>query len=79
MSERSFEDFCNGCLEFFGKMANVRRNGELSSYFSMTNGVRQGPLLSAIAYCFICENLFALLKQRRSGCWVQGSYHGIFG
>ena len=61
------------------QVANVRWNGELSSYFSMTNGVRQGAVLSAIVYCFYCENLFALLKQRRSGCWVQGSYHGIFG
>ena len=61
------------------QVANVRWNGELSSTFTMTNGVRQGAVLSAIAYCFYCENLFALLKQRRAGCWVQGSYHGIFG
>ena len=61
------------------QVANVRWNGEVSSTFPMTNGVRQGAVLSAIAYCFYCENLFALLKQRRTGCWVLGRYHGIFG
>ena len=59
--------------------ANVRWNGELSSHFSMTNGCRQGAVLSAIAYCFYCEELFAILKRRRTGCWVLGNYHGIFG
>ena len=41
--------------------------------------MQAGTVLSAIAYCFYCEDLFALLKQRRSGCWVLGDYHGIFG
>ena len=59
--------------------ANVRWNSELSSSFSMTNGCRQGAVLSAIAYCFYCEELFAILKRRRTGCWVLGNYHGIFG
>jgi hypothetical protein len=59
--------------------ANVRWNSELSSTFSMTNGCRQGAVLSAIAYCFYCEELFAILKRRRTGCWVLGNYHGIFG
>ena len=64
---------------YVNQTANVRWNSELSTAFPMTNGVRQGAVLSAIAYCFYCENLFALLKQRRSGCWVLGNYHGIFG
>ena len=64
---------------YMNQVANVRWNGELSSFFSMTNGVRQGAMLSAIAYCFYCEKLFSLIKQRRFGCWVEGSYHGIFG
>ena len=25
------------------------------------------------------NGLFQLLRKRRSGCWIQGSYHGIFG
>ena len=64
---------------YVNQEANVRWNGELSSAFPMTNGVRQGAVLSALAYCFYCENLFTLLRQRRTGCWVLGKYHGIFG
>ena len=64
---------------YINQTANVRWNGELSSVFPMTNGVRQGAVLSAIVYCFYCEDLFTLLKQRRAGCWVLGKYHGIFG
>ena len=64
---------------YIHQSANVRWNGDLSSSFSMTNGCRQGAVLSAIAYCFYCEELFALLKRRRTGCWVVGNYHGIFG
>ena len=43
----------------------------------MTNGVRQGAVLSAIAYCFYCEDIFSLLKTRRTGCWILNDYHGI--
>ena len=64
---------------YINQVANVRWNGDLSSVFPMTNGVRQGAVLSAIAYCFYCEDLFTLLQQRRSGCWVLGRYHGIVG
>ena len=35
---------------YMNQVANVRWNGELSSFFSMTNGVRQGAVLSVIAY-----------------------------
>ena len=59
--------------------AIVRWNGEISSLFTMHNGVRQGAILSAIAYCFYCEELFALLESRRSGCCVNGFFLGLLG
>ena len=61
------------------RFANVRWNGVISSIFTMHNGVRQGAILSAIAYCFYCEELFVLLESRRSGCWVNGFFLGILG
>ena len=61
------------------QFANVRWNGEISSLFTMHNGVRQGAVLSALAYCFYCEELFTLLEQRRSGCWVNGFFLGLLG
>ena len=64
---------------YTNQTANVRWNGNISSEFPMHNGVRQGAILSAIAYCFYMEDLFALLRKKRSGCWVMDQYHGIFG
>ena len=61
------------------QFANVRWNSQLSSVFSMHNGVRQGAILSALAYCFYCEQLFTLLEQRRTGCWFKGYYLGLLG
>ena len=61
------------------QFANVRWNGQLSSMFTMHNGVRQGAILSALAYCFYCEHLFSLLEKRRYGCWVNGFYLGLLG
>ena len=45
----------------------------------MLNGVRQGAILSAIAYCFYCQELFHLLEKNRSGCWMNGYYMGLIG
>ena len=45
----------------------------------MTNGVRQGAILSGFAYCFYMNNLFSILRKNRSGCWIRGSYFGILG
>jgi hypothetical protein len=59
--------------------ANVRWNGEHSAKFTVRNGCGQGKVLAAIAYCIYCEELFATLRRRHSGCWVRGHYMGIFG
>ena len=59
--------------------ANVRWNNQFSSLFSMHKGVRQGTILSPLAYCFYCEQLFSLLEQRRAGCWIKGHFLGLLG
>ena len=59
--------------------ANVKWNGEVSSWFMLSNGVRQGGVISAILYCFYVNDLFTLLRTRGEGCWVQGYYCGIYG
>ena len=61
------------------QVANVRWNGDLSSNFTVRNGCGQGKVLAAIAYCMYCEELFSILKRKRSGCWIMGYYRGIFG
>ena len=64
---------------YMNQFANVRWNGRYSSVFSMTNGVRQGAVLSGFAYCFYMNGLFEILRKNRSGCWVNGTFFGIIG
>ena len=61
------------------QVANVRWNGKNSKEFRMTNGCRQGAILSVTAYCFYCEGLLSLLKERKAGCWLENTYFGLFG
>ena len=60
--------------------ANVLWNStERSRNFTIRNGSGQGRVLAAIAYCMYVAGLFALLEKRRSGCWVEGEYRGMWG
>jgi hypothetical protein len=61
------------------QFANVKWNGEVSSWFALSNGVRQGGVISAILYCFYVNDLFTLLRRCGEGCWVQGYFCGIYG
>ena len=64
---------------YANQVANVRWNGDSSATFTVRNGCGQGKVLAAIAYCLYCEDLFSLLRRRRSGCWVLGRFQGMFG
>ena len=64
---------------YMHQLANVRYHGELSSVFTVKNGCGQGKVLAAIAYCMYCEELFSILRRKRSGCWVMGYFRGMFG
>ena len=64
---------------YINQFANIRWNDKLSATFSMTNGVRQGAILSGFAYCFYVNNLFKLLRKNKSGCWIRGTFYGIIG
>ena len=44
------------------QFANVRWNGMFSSTFSLSNGIRQGAILSGILYCFYVNNLFQIFR-----------------
>ena len=56
---------------YVNQLANVRWNGEYSANFTVKNGCGQGKVLAAIAYCMYCEELFAILKRKHSGCWIK--------
>ena len=64
---------------YVNQYANVKWNGTYSSMFTLSNGVRQGGVISALLYCFYGNDLFDILRKSGYGCWVNGSFHGIFG
>ena len=59
--------------------SNVRWVQETSINFPVRNGTGQGRVFAAIAYCLYMEGLFKELRRRRSGCWIEGEFRGIFG
>ena len=59
--------------------ADVKWNNCRSRRFSLSNGVKQGAVLSAILYCFYTDGLFRVLRSRRNGCWLFNNYVGIVG
>ena len=64
---------------YMNQYANVKWNSTYSTMFSISNGVRQGGVISAILYCFYGNLLFNELRRSGYGCFVNGFYHGIFG
>ena len=64
---------------YLNQFANVKWNSSYSNIFSLSNGVRQGGVLSAILYCLYVDGLFKELRNSGYGCWVNGNFHGIFG
>ena len=59
--------------------ANVRWNGDVSKQFPITNGVKQGAVLSAILFCVYIDGLFSVLRRKKSGCWIDDHFFGMLG
>ena len=59
--------------------ANVRWQGQISREFTISNGVRQGAVLSPLLYCFYMNDLFDILRKSGSGCKLGNLYAGAFG
>ena len=59
--------------------ADVRWDGAYSREFRISNGVRQGAVLSPILYCFYMNDLFGILRNSKSGCQIGSTYAGVFG
>ena len=58
------------------------RWGEIaSSQFSVSNGVKQGGVMSPVLFtCTVyLDNLLKILKQRNIGCKIGATYLGVFG
>ena len=59
--------------------ADVLWNGSHSSKFHLKNGVRQGSVISCLFYCLYVDDLFQLLRNRKTGCWINSFFYGIIG
>ena len=59
--------------------ANVRWNNITSKTFSISNGVKQGAVLSPRLYCIYIDDLFTEMRTRKTGCWVGDTFGGILG
>ena len=67
-------------LNMYAKQkANVRWNGTISDTFPIGNGVKQGGVLSPRFFCTYTDDLFALLRKKITGCWVDRTFVGILG
>ena len=50
---------------------------EVSKSFRITNGVKQGAVLSAILFCVYIDELITKLRRNKTGCWIDGNFVGI--
>ena len=57
----------------------VRWNGHYSASFGVSNGVKQGGVLSPILFCIYMDNLLVSLKNKGVGCHVGSEFCGAFG
>ena len=70
------------CLIIFmyvNQFSNVRFNSEVSSSFTISNGVGQGKILAGFAYCFYCHDFFVQLERSGLGFTIKGTYAGAYG
>ena len=55
----------------------MRWNNKISKTFPISNGVKQGAVLSPRLYCIYIDDLFAEMRRRKTGCWVGNTFGGI--
>ena len=58
---------------------SVRWGSEHSDFFKLSNGVKQGGVISPILFSYYIDKLFTQLEHSGLGCHVGTSYAGAFG
>ena len=56
----------------------VKWSGQVSECFSVSNGVRQGAVSSAILFAIYIDELLNILKESRLGCHIDSVFVGAF-
>ena len=57
----------------------IRFGTAMSSHFSISNGVKQGGVLSLILFTIYIDNLIIQLMKFNIGCKIGNSFLGVFG
>ena len=63
---------------YYNQLCHVKCRGQTSVSFSMSNGVKQGGVISPLLFSLYIDELFSLLKQSGLGCDVGLTYAGAF-
>ena len=64
---------------YLNQSMQVKWNTILSDKFHITNGVKQGGVLSPVLYSVYVNNLIDILKSRKVGCMYGNEFMGAFG
>ena len=62
---------------YLNSQVRVKWNRMTSELFNISNGVRQGAVLSPFLFNVYIDELICGLKQEGQGCWVGSQYYGI--
>ena len=54
----------------------VRWNSHTSEKFSVSNGVKQGGIITPVLYCIYTDNLLEMLNNSGSGCYIGYDFCG---
>ena len=57
----------------------VKWSGSTSSSFSISNGVRQGAVISPVLFNLYMDDIFSLLKNNQQGCKINSYFYGVLG
>ena len=58
------------------QMCNVKWSDQYSEMFTVSNGVRQGAVSSAILFAVYIDELLNVLRQAKIGCHIDGIFYG---
>ena len=64
---------------YTNQSCSVKWDNEQSDYFKISNGVKQGGVISPLLFSCYIDNLFTQLQHSGLGCHVGSSYARAFG
>ena len=56
----------------------IRWNNSVSDYFTISNGCKQGGVLSPVLFSIYLDQLIAQLRHLGLGCYMNGLFTGVF-